>query len=291
VIFCGGLAAGVFWSALGYETPVSPEAELPDSKRLRALETGIVLGALALLFALFVGVQLRYLFGGRELVESTVDLTYAEYARRGFFELVVASALLLPVLVSLNWARSREGRSTLLFRALAFVLVVLLGIVMGSALERLRIYMDTFGLTLLRFYAASFLVWLAAVFVVFLATVLRDRIGEFIWGAIGLGVIALVTLNILSPDTLIAKTNTSRLDDGREFDAQYVLMLGADAVPVLIDRLDRLTPADQCTIATSLLDKWGDRETETRGWNFARMKAVDAVKDNEAKLRAVCPAN
>ena len=97
-----------------------------------------------------------------------------------------------------------------------------------------------------------------------------------------------MTLNVLSPDTLIAKTNTSRLDDGREFDAQYVLMLGANAVPVLIDRLDRLTPADQCTVATSLLVKWGDRETETRGWNYARMKAVDAVKDNESRLRSVC---
>jgi hypothetical protein len=288
-IVCGALAAGVFWAGLGYECPAAPGADLPESRRLRALETGIVLGMLALLFALFVGVQLRYMFGGHDVVESTVDLTYAEYARRGFFELVVASALLLPVLLAMNWARSREERSTLLFRGLALLLVLLLGVVMASALERLRIYTDTFGLTLPRFYSASFLVWLAAVFVVFLATVLRDRIGEFIWAAVGLGAVAIVTLNILNPEALIARTNTSRLDDGREFDAAYVSMLGADAVPVLIDRLDRLAPADQCTVARSLLGEWSDHEAETRGWNYARQRAADAVKDNRARQEAICP--
>src|SRR3546814_9714779 len=65
-----------------------------------ALVTGVQTCALpislAALFALFVVVQLRYLFGGEDAVQRSVDLTYAQYARRGFFELVTASLLLLP---------------------------------------------------------------------------------------------------------------------------------------------------------------------------------------------------
>jgi hypothetical protein len=288
-VCCSGAAAGVFWCALGFEAPDAPGAELPEARRLGALETGIVLGALALLFALFVAVQLRYLFGGRELVQSTLDLTYAQYARRGFFELVAASALLLPVLLTMNWARSREANATLLFQVLALILVALLGVVMASALERLRIYSDTFGLTELRFFAAAFLIWLAAVFIVLVATALRDRVGEFVWASVLLGAVAVVILNVANPEALIARTNTSRLEAGRSFDAVYASTLGADAVPVLVERLGRLPEAGRCTVATALLLAWSDRGAETRGWNYGRMRAADAVRDNEAALRAACP--
>jgi hypothetical protein len=289
LVSCTFAAAGVFWAALGYETPEPPQADLTESRRLRSLETGIVLGALALLFGLFVIVQVRYLFGGSDLVQRTLDLTYAEYARRGFFELVVVAALLLPALLLFEWARQRTSRSATVYRLLAFVLVLLLGVVMASALERLRIYGDAFGLTELRLYAAWFLVLLAAVFLCFCLTVLRGRPGEFIWGAGALAVIALVALNVLNPDATIARTNTSRLDEGRSFDAVHASGLGADAVPVLVERLDRLPATDRCVVATALLDRWGRDEETVRGWNHGRAEAVKVVRENEARLRAACP--
>jgi len=281
-------AAGVLWAALGFEAPAAPEAELPEPRRLRALETGIVLGTLALLFAVFVGVQVRYLFGGSDLVQSTAGLTYAEYARRGFFELVAVAALLLPVLLAVNWARRRDSRGTLVYRLLAVVLVLLLAVVMASALERLRIYTDAFGLTAARFYPAAFLVSLAAVFVCFLATVLRDRVGDFLWGVVVIGAVSVIAINVVAPDALIARTNTSRLDDGRSFDAVYAATLGADAVPVLVERLGRLAPADRCVVASALLREWVDADEEVRGWNYGRLKAAEAVRENEAALRAAC---
>ena len=61
---------------------------------LGIVELGIVLGLLDVLFLAFVLVQFRYLFGGAELVQVSATLTYAEYARRGFFELVAVAALL-----------------------------------------------------------------------------------------------------------------------------------------------------------------------------------------------------
>jgi len=73
-------------------------------------EVGVALGALNLLFLAFVLVQLRYLFGGRELVESRAHLTYAQYARHGFFELLAVSILVLAVLLLMDgWRRVPEG--------------------------------------------------------------------------------------------------------------------------------------------------------------------------------------
>ena len=67
--------------------------------RLGLGEVGTVLVVVDLLFLAFVAVQFRYLFGGAELVRGADGLSYAEYARRGFFELVAVAALSLPLLL------------------------------------------------------------------------------------------------------------------------------------------------------------------------------------------------
>jgi uncharacterized protein DUF4153 len=81
----------------------------------------VALGALNLLFLAFVVVQFRYLFGGEGLVEERVGLTYAEYARHGFFELVAVSVLVLVVLLAADAlvvrSAGRGGRFARLFSA------------------------------------------------------------------------------------------------------------------------------------------------------------------------------
>ena len=59
---------------------------------LGIIEIGIVLTSLNVLFLSFVLVQVRYLFGGAQWVQVSPGLTYAEYARGGFFELVAVAA-------------------------------------------------------------------------------------------------------------------------------------------------------------------------------------------------------
>src|SRR5688572_31274949 len=72
-----------------------------------------------------MAVQLRYLFGGADLVELTPGLSYAEYARRGFFELVAATALVVPILLLADWVVAPDtSRSRNVLRATMLVLVV-----------------------------------------------------------------------------------------------------------------------------------------------------------------------
>src|SRR5207249_7060359 len=77
------LTAGYFWGALIRRTP-APAADA-QALSLGIVPVGTALGLVNLLFLVFVVIQLRYFFGGAELVQSATDLTYAEYARRGFF--------------------------------------------------------------------------------------------------------------------------------------------------------------------------------------------------------------
>ena len=286
----GWFACGLLWLGLVVAVPGEVEAELPQDKRLKAVETGVVLGSLVALFAAFVLVQVRYLFGGESLVEETIGLTYAQYARRGFFELVAASALLLPVLLAFDWARRRDKVAARVYKVLAGAVVLLLFVVMVSALQRMRVYMDAFGLTALRLYAVAILLSLGGVFAWFLWTVLRERRNEFALGAGVAAVVALLALNVASPDALIARTNTSRLADGRSFDAYHASQLGPEAAPVLAGRIDRLDPDDACVVAEGLLAKWPDDSDGVRSWNLGRERARDAVKEHRTELLDACPS-
>jgi hypothetical protein len=290
VVGAAWFACGLLWLGLVVDVPGGAKAELPQEKRLKWMETAIVLGALAALFAAFVAVQVRYLFGGESLVEETIGLTYAEYARRGFFELVAAAALLLPVLLAFDWARRRDERSSLTYRVLAALLVLLLAVVMASALQRMRVYMDAFGLTQLRLYVVTFLVCLGAVFAWFSWTVLRGRRNEFMLGAGAAAVLGLLALNVMNPDALIARTNTSRLADGREFDAYHASQLGPEAAPVLVERLNRLETGDACLVSKALLADWAQGQEDLRSWNLGRDRAREAVRGHLAKLEAACGA-
>src|SRR5206468_563436 len=95
-------------------------------------EVAVVLGLLNALFLAFVLVQVRYFFGGAALVQVTRGLTCADYARRGFFELVAVTALVLPVLLAAHWLLPKESTGPQrLFRVLAGSLVAMLFVIMA----------------------------------------------------------------------------------------------------------------------------------------------------------------
>jgi hypothetical protein len=281
-------AAGLLWCGIAVEHTPHAGPQLDNEQRLRPTETAIVLGALAALFALFVVIQVHYLFGGDDRVRSSIGLTYADYARRGFFELVAVAALLLPVLLLADWARTRSWRSLTTFRVLVGVLAALLLVVVASAFERLRIYIDAYGLTALRFYAAALLAWLATVFVALLWALLRERRDQFVIGAVLTATVALVALVALNPHGTIAGTNLARAEQGHEFDTAHALSLSPDATPTLVAGIDVLPPNDACEVARTLLARWDDPDSDLRSWNWSRTAAASAVEADRDALQSAC---
>ena len=256
--------------------------------RLGGIEIMTVLALLNALFAVFVLLQFRYLFGGLAELARSETLTYAEYARRGFFELVTVAALLLPLLLLLHWLLRREesGRERW-FRILSSALLALLFAVMASAMQRMWLYQQQYGLTELRIYTTAFMFWLAVVGAWFAATVLRGRRECFAFGALLAGLVMIALLNALNPDALIVRTNQSRAE-AQPFDARYAGSLSADAVPDLIAALPSLPEAERCLAAARILREWTPpQNADWRTWNWSRSRAWDAVVANEATLGAL----
>ncbi len=229
-----------------------------------------------LVFAAFVAVQARYLFGGRSLVEAQAHLTYAHYARHGFFELVAVSVLVLPVLLGANALVRNRVR---VVRALSFTLVLLELAVAASALQRLRLYTQEYGLTELRIYTTGVVLWLVCVFAWLCVTTLRGR-GRFAVGMLVLGFAATAALNVLNPDALIARTNLTR----PHVDVRYLGGLSDDAVPTLLARLPSLRPGlQQRGLAQALLARQSP-EGGALSWNASRSRSTSLLASHRSEL-------
>jgi hypothetical protein len=143
------------WLACGYLVGVSSGTKFPGVRRLQSAhptlgiaEVATALGLVDLLFLGFVIVQFRYLFGGGSWVEVAPGLTYADYARAGFFQLVAAVALAIPWLLATHALlddHSLKARSV--FSAFAGVHLILLLVIVASVIQRMMVYQTAYGLT------------------------------------------------------------------------------------------------------------------------------------------------
>ncbi len=292
ITFCAWIVAGWLRGLLIGNSLPQETRGLPRIFSLGIVEVGIVLGLVDLLFLAFVTVQVRYLFGGSPLVGITAGLTYADYARRGFFELVTVAALVLPLLLGAHWLLRQEAGAQRTFRALAGLQILLLFVIMLSAVERMRLYTQQYGLTEQRVYASAFMAWLAVVFVWFAFTVLRGRRDRFAFGAMLAGFALIGALHVVSPDALIARTNLQRASEGRKFDALYLSRLSADAVPDVVAHLSELNPQDSRTVAAQIMKRWPPGERDNWGsWSWSRARAMAAVESHRAMLEQLSRAS
>lgn len=259
---------------------------------LGTVEIAVILGLVNLLFLSFVIFQVPYLFGGMDLVQNTPDFKLANYARRGFGELVAVSALALPMLLASHWLIRKEARAAHnLFRVLAGVQIGLLFVIMASAVQRLVLLTGNlgYGMTTVRLYPMIFMTWLAIVFVLFGATVLRGARQHFAWAALWSAFLVLGATHVLSPDAFIVKTNIALAEQGREFDASYNSELSDDALPVLMNSFETLNAEAQQTTIRRIARRYCEKQNEgdLRSWNYSRSRASAILNSNQALVSEI----
>jgi hypothetical protein len=242
------------------------------SRKLTPWEWAAPLVLLNALFLAFVLVQLAVLFGGRERVLRTAGLTYAEYARQGFWQLLGVAGLTLCVIGAAALVADTPRRThRALLRALCAVLCALTVVVLVSTVQRLLLYEDAFGLTRLRLFVTAFALWLGGLFALLavagLVGSVRRRLAQF---AIVGTALALLGFSLASPDRLIAERNVERWRETGRIDERYLMSLSADAVPALVEVPAELGVLDHVQVALADEEPWSS-------FNFARRRARDLL--------------
>ncbi|ADD45155.1 DUF4153 domain-containing protein [Stackebrandtia nassauensis] len=282
------IVGGLLFGALclwGYIATTAPRFDdpLPTTTRPASrVEWAIPLGLLCALFAAFLTVQATAFFGGEDYVLRTAGLTYAEYARTGFWQLSAVTMLTLLVIAVAAWKAPRAERVDRLWvRLLLGTLCVLALVVVASAIYRMNLYADAYGLTRLRVWVLAVELWVAAVFGMVLACGWRLKASWLPRAVLASGVAMLLGLALVNPDALIARYNIDRHQHGAELDLNYLAGLSADAVP----EFAALSEADRACVLSLMAPDYSDETVLT--WNLSRHNAATLVGETASGTEPV----
>lgn len=285
----GGTLVRWVWSAAVVVTVVAVAAHLlltgqttadeqPRLGLVRRIEWALPVGGLVALFAGFVAVQATVLFGGDEHVLTTAGLTYAEYARSGFWQLLTVTGLTVVVVaVAAQVAPRSTPTDRALLRTLLGLLSALTLVIVASALSRMAAYAQAYGFTRQRLLVTACELWLGAVLLLILAAGIRLRGWWVPRAALAAAVAALAGLAALNPDAFIARQNVARFVHDKAIDVSYLSTLSADAVPALQTlpepyRSCALSPIND-RLTTGRPDAWYE-------WNLGRVTARTQLHDH-----------
>ena len=238
----------------------------------------VPLGAVVLLFAMFLAVQAVTLFGGDAYVQRVAGVTYAEYARQGFFQLVAVSVLVMGVVAaSVRLVPKRPGRGRTLRNALLGALCLLTLVILASAMARLRLYTDTFGLTPMRVSAEAWILLSATVFALILAAGALNTLGRRAqWlprVTVALAAAGLLAFAASDPDARIAESHQDlELDT---VDTGYLRNLSADALPALLE----LEGVDRSCAVQSMQNQFEEPDGWA-SWNLSRHRAHTLLQEH-----------
>ncbi|MEG2137512.1 MAG: DUF4173 domain-containing protein [Oscillospiraceae bacterium] len=210
------LVLGLVLLPLGYSLyytlrhPITLKATLLPKKDRKAdpILPVIVLALLDLLYALFAAVQSAVLFGGAAYVEAR-GITFADYARSGFFQLIFVAAMNLTIVMIALQFTKKEGKLWQLTRILATVTVALSGVMLASAAVRMTLYVTTYGLSFKRLLTYWGMAMVAAFFAIALVKIWRRDFSFFkVAGAVALG--GWLVLNFCNTDAIVARYNVEQ---------------------------------------------------------------------------------
>ena len=253
-------------------------AALPRPRRpLRPAEALTVLLCIDALYAAFAIAQLVALGGSGRRVLHTAGMTYAEYARSGFFQLLAVAAFTLVVLLTLRATTDLSAaRSHRRFVILAEVAVALTMMIVIVAVHRLLLYEHVFGLTMLRLFSTVFACWIAVVFLLFAATLLGvgTRRAWFLPAVMLTGLMTLLGLNVVNPERYVVNHDvTFAVSHPARLDPTYLTNLSDDAVPALAAAVPRV-PSDMRTVIVTEVCR--PQRRPFRGWAAANASRAAA---------------
>ena len=223
---------------------------------------GVSVVYLAYLFS-----QLAYFFSGF-MGFLPEEFTYAEYARRGFFELTAVSVInILIVILGTALSRKKNGRLPLGVRLLSLFLCLFSLVLVGTEVAKMKMYMDTYGLTRLRILTTLFMVFLAVVFLALIVHLFVRRFPYFKVAVIA-GVLLTVAVNFISVDRMVAEYNVWAYQSGtlNTVDVETITELGDAAVPALLRLAEDSDPDVSKEARSELFSRWQDLH-ETGAWD------------------------
>lgn len=198
---------------------------------------GTVLALLSLCYFAYLFSQLAYFFSGfGGFLPEGYTFTVAEYARRGFFEMSAIAAINLAIIFLVQLlARQRDGKMHGLLRAFCAFIALFTLLIIATAVSKMVLYIELFGMTTLRITTTAFMLFLAIVFVSVILRLFTPRVKVLKTAIVTAGVI-LAILGLCNVDRVVVEYNYHAYEQGwlKEIDLSTIHAAGDEGVPFML---------------------------------------------------------
>jgi len=224
------------------------------------------------LFIIFVFIQFRYLFSNKILA----GMTFSSYARKGFFELVAISIIIIIMTLFIS-SLSKKKINVLLLTLMSLNTMV----IAYSAIFRMNLYIEAYGYTWLRIVSQSFTVLQILIMIITCIHLWKHLNIRVIIA--GIYLFAYILLNFVNMDSIIISGNMDRYLDGKEIDIYYYNNMSADATETLIQYRDKFKGKPEHLSVYHDLDNILNekahylKEDKLINYNYSRNKAFDLM--------------
>ena len=247
------------------------------------------LSCINLLYILFAVIQVTYLTGAFQAILPD-DLTYAEYARSGFFELAGVSFINLILVLLAVKGTDRRGAAGLAVRVESLLLLAGSLVQWASAMFRMKMYIDAYGLSLQRFWVTAFMLLQLIIFILLLIKEFQARFPLF-KTVVAAVLLSLVALNHVNSDAWIARHNVDRYLAVGQIDTSFFKELSSSAVPAMLNLTEVKDRGIAGIIARQLIERLDNiQNAENPRWqklNLAQSQAKELITDQLDRLRSL----
>jgi hypothetical protein len=211
------------------------EQKVKEMRKAPALSVATACLPLLFIYVVFFISQWKYYVSGFTGVLPE-EFSYAEYAREGFFQLCTVAFINLAVIIAISvFMRRKTEKAPVLLRMLTIVYSVFTLVLISTALAKMFMYIESYGLTQKRVYSTAAMIVLAVIFVLL---IVKQFVPKICVGAVSLAasLVLFAVLSLGNLDAMIAKYNVDRYMDGSlpTVDIEAMENLGDAAVPELV---------------------------------------------------------
>ena len=219
----------------GTMTAENCKAALRKTKILPQVSALAAVVPILFLYVVFFVSQWQYYISGFTGI-LPADFSYAEYARQGFFELCAVSVINLLLIVAISFFIKRGKNDTsVILKIVTTVFCLCALILISTAVAKLVMYIDYYGLTPKLIYA----MWLMALIgIVFVLIALGQHLRKFkaVAACFAVAIVMFAGLSVCNVNALCARYNADRYLSGslETLDVEAMEELGDSAIPSLV---------------------------------------------------------
>jgi len=284
-LLCGFYLFGLFYIVFEGKKEIKVEANPEAIEKIELKPQGdvviinVILISILTIYTIFALIQFKYLFAAAA-ISLPNGLTYAEYARRGFFELLFLSfinigLILIVIYLTRDKIYNSNNTSCKIAKALMIYLCAITVLLLISSFYRMMLYNNEFGFTELRLLVTIFLIFESIGLMITFYYIIKPKFNILAFYSV-ICLVFYLTINVINLDYMIAKKNIDMYYEGKDLDVYYLYTLSSDAAP----QMERLLNDKDSNIKQAANDYFKKTKAQTaftkdwRSFNLSRNRAM-----------------